>query len=608
MTNLIVGIDLGTTNSLIGAVVDGAVRLFADASGAELLPSVVGAPKGGGVLVGRPARNLRLVDPEGTVSSIKRSMGRDVRVRVGERELSPPQVSALILSALLDRAEAALGGRPARAVITVPAYFDEAQRQATKDAGQIAGLAVERLVNEPTAAALTYQAGAEQRVLVYDLGGGTFDVSVLERDEGFLEVKASHGDTHLGGDDIDRALLEHVLEQLGAGRPVVERDRRAMTRLLEAVERAKIALSARDEVRLFDPFVAGEGAAAVHLDLPLRRETLEQIARPFVARTLACVDRALRDAGLGPEALDRVLLVGGSSKMPLVRAMVSEHLGRPAQVDLDADRAVALGASLLAARIAGAEIDEVLVDITPHTLAAGAVGRAEFEDDVEFEDDDDDPSAPMALVAVPIVPRGTVVPVERKRTVYTRFDDQPAAEVPIVQGEEALAEDNTQLGVVRIEDLPPGPACSPIEVAFRLDLSGVLHVSATHLPSGKRAEVHIAKSPYQLTEHQRRRAREEIEDLRASGPGGPSDEGAGEGEREGEGARVAPAGDVHLARAMLGRAGRALAQANEREGTDPDAVAKVRAAVEALERAVATGDAAMADRIDALSDALLDLV
>ncbi|MCU0681306.1 MAG: Hsp70 family protein [Polyangiaceae bacterium] len=598
MTNLIVGIDLGTTNSLIGAVVDGAVRLFADAAGAELLPSVVGAPKGGGVLVGRSARNLRLVDPEGTVSSIKRSMGRDVRVRVGERELSPPQVSALILSALLDRAEAALGARPARAVITVPAYFDEAQRQATKDAGQIAGLTVERLINEPTAAALTYQVGVEQRVLVYDLGGGTFDVSVLERDEGFLEVKASHGDTHLGGDDIDRALLEHVLEQLGPGRPVVERDRRAMTRLLEAVERAKIGLSERDEVRLFDPFVAGEGAAAVHLDLSLRRETLELLAQPFVERTLVCVDRALRDAGLGPEALDRVLLVGGSSKMPLVRAMVSEHLGRPAQVDLDADRAVALGASLLAARLAGVEIDEVLVDITPHTLAAGAVGRTEFEDD-----DDDSAFDDLALVAVPIVPRGTVVPVERKRTVYTRFEDQPAAEVPIVQGEEALAEDNTQLGVVCVEDLPPGPASSPVEIVFRLDLSGVLHVSATHLPSGKRAEVHIAKSPYQLTELQRQHARKEIEDLRASGPGGSSVEG--EGEREGEGVR---AGDAQLARAMLGRAGRALAQAEAREGTEPNAVANVRAAIEALERALATGDAATADRIDALSDALLDLI
>ena len=412
MSETIVGIDLGTTNSLVGAVIEGNVRLFADSAGNELLPSVVGVGAGGEVLVGRTAKNRRILDPEGTVVSVKRLMGSDARRRVGTRELSPAQISALILGALVDRAGQQLGHRPQRAVITVPAYFDDAQRQATRDAGELAGLHVERLVNEPTAAAMTYRTGAEQLVLVFDLGGGTFDVSILERDEDLLEVKTSRGDTKLGGDDIDHALTDLVLERLGGKRRPVEADPRAMTRLVEAVERAKIALSERDEVRLFDPFLAGEGEAATHLDLPLTRADVDRVARPFVERALKHVDAALRDARVRPADLDRVLLVGGASKMPIVRALVAAHLERPAQLDLDADRAVALGASLLAGRAAGAAVTDVLIDVTPHTLAAGAVGVDEDHEIVE-----------ESLVAAPIIARGTVVPVERKKTFFTVTDD-----------------------------------------------------------------------------------------------------------------------------------------------------------------------------------------
>ena len=308
--DVVVGIDLGTTNSLIGAVIEGKARLFPDASGAELLPSVVGGGPGGELYIGRAAKNRRLLDPEGTVVSVKRRMGTSDRLAVGKKELTPPQISALILGALLDRAEAALGSRPTRAVITVPAYFGEAQRQATRDAGAMAGLTVERLVNEPTAAALTYQSGAEELVMVYDLGGGTFDVSILERDEGLLEVRASRGDTHLGGDDIDRALSELVLRRLGTHRAAVEKDPRAMTRVVEAAERAKIALSEKEEVRLFDPFLTGEGEGAVHLDLALTRADVEEVARPFVVRTLEHIDAALRDAGVAAGAAHRILLVG----------------------------------------------------------------------------------------------------------------------------------------------------------------------------------------------------------------------------------------------------------------------------------------------------------
>jgi len=292
----VVGIDLGTTNSLVGAVSHAQAKLFTDEAGDDMLPSVVGGGPEGGVLIGRSARNRRLLDPRGTVVSVKRSMGQAVRLHVGQRELSPQQVSALILGALLDRAEAALEARPTRAVITVPALFDDSQRQATRDAGEIAGLSVERLVNEPTAAALSYQSGQEQTVLVYDFGGGTFDVSVLEQDEGLLEVATSRGDTALGGGDIDAALLSWALEQLRGERATVTADLAAMTRLSDAVERAKVALSTRSEVRLYEPFLTGEGARAVHLDIAVRRSDLERIAEPFVARTLRCIDSALRDA------------------------------------------------------------------------------------------------------------------------------------------------------------------------------------------------------------------------------------------------------------------------------------------------------------------------
>ncbi len=586
MSETIVGIDLGTTNSLVGAVLDGEVTLFADAGGSELLPSVVGVGAGGEILVGRTAKNRRVLDPGGTVVSVKRLMGTDARRRVGSRELSAPQISALILGALLDRAEAKLGHRPARAVITVPAYFDDAQRTATRDAGEIAGLKVERLVNEPTAAAMTYRTGGEQLVLVYDLGGGTFDVSILERDEDLLEVRTSRGDTRLGGDDIDHALTQLVLTRLGDKRAAIEADPRATTRLLEAVERAKIALSDRDEVRLFDPFLAGEGADAAHLDLALTRADVDHVARPFVERTLGHIDAALRDAKVRASDLDRVLLVGGASKMPIVRSLVAAHLERPAQLDLDADRAVGLGASMLAGRIAGAAVAQVLVDITPHTLAIGAAGGGH-----DFDMDEED------LVSAPIIERGTVVPVERKRTFFTMAENQRAAMIPIVQGEHRSAFANTQLGEVRVEPIPPSPIHSPVEITFRLDLSGVLHVSAQHLSSGTSAAVQIANSPYSLTAHRRAAAKAEVEELRA---------GAGEGAAvAGEGAAVEAATetDLSLARAMLARAEKAVTREAE-----AGALERAKAAMADLKAAVESRSPDTAELTDALSDALLDLL
>jgi len=576
----VVGIDLGTTNSVVGTVVDGREKLFADKSGADLMPSVVGMDGSRSLVVGRAAKNRRVIDPDGTVVSIKRLMGKDVKVRVGDQQLSPPQVSALILGALLDRVQEQHGVRPARAIITVPAWFDETQREATRTAGELAGLQVERLVNEPTAAAVHYQTGGEAMVLVYDFGGGTFDVSILERDEGFLEVRASRGDTQLGGDDIDKALCDFVLSRLGDARARVESDKHAMTRLVEAVERAKIALSDREEIKLFDPFLAGEGSDAVHLDLPLTRDDVEGAARPFVEKTLRCIDDALRDARLDAARLDRVLLVGGTSKMPLVSSMVADHLGRPVIVDPEADRAVALGAALLAGRAAGADVQEVLVDITPHTLAIGALGS-----DPDAVDDEE-------LDAVPVIPRDTVVPVERSQTFFTAIDDQTSIMAPVVQGEEELVGDNTWLGTVRVEDLPPSPIHSPVEVVFQLDLSGVLHVRAKHLPSGKDATVVIANSPYRLTAQKRQAAREQVEALRAAITAQAAE------------AQVCDA-DLSLANAMIARARKALATTSS---SDPEARRRASETLDALVEAIENRSASIPEQTDALSDALLDLM
>jgi molecular chaperone DnaK len=531
-------------------------------------------------------------------------MGSNELVRVGPREFSPAQVSALILgalldrveaapvqarcapprTALLDRVEAALGRRPDRAVITVPAFFSDAQRQATRDAGLLAGLQVERLVNEPTAAAMTYQSGQEQTVMVYDLGGGTFDVSILERDEGFLEVRASRGDTHLGGDDLDAGLTEFVLSRVPQQRDAIARDPRAMTRLTEAVERAKITLSTQEEVRILEPFLSGEGSLAVHLDVLVTRGDLERVARPLLARTLRCIDDALSDARLTPQQIDRVLLVGGASRSPIVREVVSAHLKRPVLQDLDADRAVALGASLLAGRASGAEVNEVLVDITPHTLALGALPGSFLYAPTPGE---------PALEAAPVIARNMVIPVARKRTFVTAIDDQPAIRAPIVQGEQALVEDNTLLGDVCIEDLPPSSAGSPVvEVTFRLDLSGVLHVTAEHIPSGRSTRVSIADSPYQLTAQHREQAQREIEALRPANSG-----------TEVPDAPPLAENDLVRARTLLAKADKLLLNA-----VDANALSSLRQARDGLTQALERSSPDASEALDALADALLDLV
>ncbi len=574
----IVGIDLGTTNSLIGAIYEGEVRLFADPDGNELIPSVIGTDEQGKLLVGRAARNRRIIDPEGTVMSIKRRMGQSKTLDVGGQKLSPTQVSALILGHLLDLAEPELGARPERAVITVPAYFDDAQRQATKDAGELCGLKVERLVNEPTAAAMTYQTGTEENVLVYDLGGGTFDVSILERDEGFMEVRASRGDTQLGGDDIDAALVEFILGKLSDKvSAIVRSDIRAMARLSEAAERAKMSLSVQPNVMLSEAYLSGTGAEAIHLDLELTREDFDEIAAPFIERTLGAIDEAMSDANMQPDDLDRVLLVGGSSQSPIVAKMVTKHLGRPAQVDLDADRAVVLGAARLAGRLGGEPIDEILVDITPHTLSVGSL-----DDDTSPYCEEED------LRAAPVAKRDMVVPLEVSRTFYTVGPGQSKVIVPICQGEHERFGDNTFLGKLLVEGIPPSPGHSAILVTFRLDISGVLEVEAEHVDSGESQSTRIVDSPARLTAQQRKKAKDAVNALRANSDGPQS-------------VSLDPA-LAQRAATMQARAERALAACIDTEG-EP-----VRAALASLAAAVGNESAEVEARIDDLADTLLDLL
>ncbi|MEM6789869.1 MAG: Hsp70 family protein [Myxococcota bacterium] len=568
-----VGIDLGTTNSVVGAYIDGAVQLFADDQDRILLPSAVALSLSGSVVVGQTARNRRLLDPSRTVMSVKREMGRTEEVRLGEQSLSPPQISALILSALVDRAERTLGARPTQAIITVPAYFDDAQRQATRDAGAFAGLEVLRLVNEPTAAATTYQSGAEETVLVFDLGGGTFDVSVLEREEELLEVLSSHGDTRLGGDDIDRAFYRWVIERLGRDGDVIERRPLASARLHQAVERAKHALSQKEEVRLVEPLIVEDGDVLIDVDLRVTRNELEELARPVVRKALGKVNEALRDARVRATDLDRVLLVGGATRMPLVEAMVAEHLDLPVSRDLDPDLAVAQGAAIIAARAMGTEVHTVLVDITPHTLVAGSLNP-------------DDPFD--AMVAAPIIRRGSVVPVERTESFITAYENQSGVDLPVGQGEEPLFDDVTYIGEVRLEGLPPSPAGSLVEVTYRLDLSGVLHVSAVHAASGLSAETRITKSPFRLTARQRKTARAELETLLAA-----------------HAPETTP--DRSLALAMLKRAERALERAPAESGARA-AVEAARATLKGLVAAPEATEAQLEAALDKLSDALLDLM
>jgi molecular chaperone DnaK len=506
----IVGIDLGTTNSEIALVRDGQPSVFEE-SGDPILPSFVGLAEDGRLLVGAAAKNQWVLAPERTIKSIKRKMGQDVKVKLGDQEYRPQEISAMILKALRDRAAAQLDGPVNKAVITVPAYFNDAQRQATREAGELAGLEVVRILNEPTAASLTYDPSQRElhRLLVYDLGGGTFDVSIVQAQEGVVEVLASHGDTQLGGDDFDELLLNLVCDRFQQEHGVdLRANLVARSRVLRAVEAAKRLLSYHPFARIEEEFIAEKDGQALHLNMELTREEYETLIQPLLDRTMDCVQRALDDANLIASAIDKVVLVGGATRTPLITQMLEERLGQPAHQEVNPDLCVAMGAAVQAAIIDGAEVGSVLVDITPHSLGIKCV-----ESQRGF---------PFEYHFAPIIHRNTPLPGSRSELFYTFHDNQTEVEIDVYQGESEDVRRNHRVGRFMVQGLSRVPAGNPLVVQLDLNLDGILKVSARERATGLQKQVIIENALARFEREELEQARERLEQLWAL-PGGTDD-------------------------------------------------------------------------------------
>ncbi|AAD35460.1 MULTISPECIES: molecular chaperone DnaK [Thermotoga] len=489
----VVGIDLGTTNSVIAWMKpDGTVEVIPNAEGSRVTPSVVAFTKSGEILVGEPAKRQMILNPERTIKSIKRKMGTDYKVRIDDKEYTPQEISAFILKKLKNDAEAYLGGEIKKAVITCPAYFNDAQRQATKEAGIIAGLEVLRIINEPTAAALAYgldKAGKEEKVLVYDLGGGTFDVSILEIGEGVIEVIATAGNNHLGGDDFDQRLIDWMAEEFKKQHGIdLREDRQALQRLRDAAEKAKIELSTKMETDVSLPFIAvSPSGQPLHLEMRITRSLFESLTRDLVEMTRGPIEQALNDAKLSPQDIDEIILVGGMTRVPMVQRFIKEFFGKEPNKSVNPDEAVAIGAAIQAAILAGTEgakgRDIVLVDVTPLTLGIEVKGGL-------FE---------------PIIPRNTKIPVRKSKIFTTVEDGQTEVEIRVYQGERPIARENIFLGSFKLVGIPPAPRGVPqIEVTFDIDSDGIVHVSAKDLGSGKEQSM-VVTGRHKLSEDEIKR-------------------------------------------------------------------------------------------------------
>jgi molecular chaperone DnaK len=499
MTDEILGIDLGTTNSEIAIYRNGRPEVLADVRGRFILPSVVALSETGELLVGEEARNQFLVFPERTVRSIKRRMGSDDKVSLGERVYTPQEISAMILSRLKEIARQALGWPVRKAVITVPAYFSDAQRQATREAGEIAGLEVVRIINEPTAAALVYEAAQHQgkRILVYDLGGGTFDVSVVRIEAGVVEVISSHGNNHLGGDDFDHKIVEHVLEHLKLKHGVdISGEARAMARVSRAAEAAKRQLSDHPFARVQEEYLTERDGAPVNLDLELARHDYEAMIAPFIEETLGAIHIALESAGLTASQVDEILLVGGATRTPMIRRRLMEVFGNEPRGEVDPDLCVALGAAIQGAAMAGTEVSAVLVDVTPYTFGTSALG--ELNGDI------------YPYRYFPIIPRNTPIPVRRSEVFFTVADSQTEVDVRIFQGESEDAQENIQLGEFRVTGLSKAPAGNPVILDLALDRDGILQVSAREKATGLERRITIDKAMSRYDQGQMEAAQERI--------------------------------------------------------------------------------------------------
>lgn len=471
-----IGIDLGTTNSVVAVMEGGKPTVIANAEGSRTTPSIVGFSKTGERLVGQLAKRQAIVNPDKTIASIKRHMGDNYKVSIDGKDYTPQEISSMILRKLADDASSYLGEKVTSAVITVPAYFNDAQRQATKDAGKIAGLDVLRIVNEPTAAALAYGLEKEkaEKVLVFDLGGGTFDVSVLEIGDGVHEVLSTSGDTHLGGDDFDQKVMDWICEEFKKQEGIdLSGDKQAMQRVKEAAEKAKCELSSVFETNINLPFITADANGPKHLDLNLTRAKFEELCYDLLERCKKPVEQAIQDAGISKSEINEVVLVGGSSRIPAVQKLVKDYTGKEPNQSVNPDEVVAVGAAVQAGVLAGEVKDIVLLDVTPLTLGIETLGG----------------------VMTPLVPRNTTIPVSKSQVFSTAENNQTAVDIQVLQGERPMARDNKSLGMFRLEGIAPAMRGIPqIEVTFDIDANGIVNVSAKDKATNKEQKITITNS------------------------------------------------------------------------------------------------------------------
>ena len=494
----IIGIDLGTTNSVVAVMEGGEPVVITNSEGGRTTPSVVAFAKDGNRLVGQVAKRQAVTNPENTLFSIKRFMGRkfdevqdeikqvpykvekasngDVRISAEGKHYSPPEIAAMVLQKLKQSAEDYLGAKVDKAVITVPAYFNDAQRQATKDAGKIAGLDVQRIVNEPTAAALAYglDKKKDETIAVFDFGGGTFDISILEVGEGVVEVKSTNGDTHLGGDDIDEELIQWIIDEFKKDQGIdLHNDKMALQRLKEAAEKAKVELSHAMETEINLPFITADASGPKHLVMKLTRAKFEQLAEPVLKKLMPPVEQAIKDAGLSAKDIEEIVLVGGSTRIPKVQEMVKEFFGKEPNKTVNPDEVVALGAAVQAGVLGGEKTDILLLDVTPLSLGIETLGG----------------------VATPMIAKNTTIPTRKSEIFSTASDNQTSVEVHVLQGERPMASDNKTLGKFHLVGIPPAPRGVPqVEVTFDIDANGIVNVSAKDVGTGREQKITITAS------------------------------------------------------------------------------------------------------------------
>ena len=472
----VIGIDLGTTNSVVAVMEGGEPTVITNSEGSRLTPSVVGFSKTGERLVGELAKRQAISNPENTVASIKRHMGESYTVKIEGKDYTPQEISAMILQKLKEDAESYLGEKVTQAVITVPAYFSDSQRQATKDAGKIAGLDVLRIINEPTAAALAYglDKGGEGKILVFDLGGGTFDVSILELGDGVFEVKATNGNTHLGGDDFDNAVMNWLVEEFKKQTGIdLSQDKMAEQRLKDAAEKAKIELSTVMSTNINLPFITADASGPKHLDLTLTRAKFNELTSDLVHATMEPTRQAIKDSGLSIDEIDKIILVGGSSRIPAVQEAIKNILGKDPDKGINPDECVAIGAAIQAGVLVGDVKDVLLLDVTPLSLGIETMGG----------------------IFTKIIERNTTIPTEGKQIFSTAMDNQPSVDVHVLQGEREMAADNKTLGRFELSGIPAAPRGVPkIEVTFNIDANGIVNVKAKDLGTGKEQAITITSS------------------------------------------------------------------------------------------------------------------